>query len=50
MTEDDPPGLDFTPEGIRIMCSKPLPEESKIQMKMLIPERKAETDTALEEV
>ena len=34
----DESGLDFTPEGIRIMCSKPLPEESKIQMKMLIPD------------
>jgi len=34
----DESGLDFTPEGIRIMCSKPLPEESKIQIKMLIPD------------
>ncbi len=34
----DESGLDFTPEGVRIMCSKPLPEESKIQMKMLIPD------------
>jgi hypothetical protein len=34
----DESGLDFTPEGIKIMCSKPLPEESKIQMKMLIPD------------
>lgn len=32
-------GLDFSPEGIRIMCSKPLPEESKIEMKMLMPDR-----------
>ena len=35
----DESGLDFTPEGARIMCSKPLPEESKIQMKMLIPDQ-----------
>ena len=34
----DESGIDFTPEGVRIMCSKPLPEESKIQMKMLIPD------------
>jgi len=34
----DESGLDFTPEGVKIMCSKPLPEESKIQMKMLIPD------------
>jgi hypothetical protein len=34
----DESGLDFTPEGAKIMCSKPLPEESKIQMKMLIPD------------
>ena len=34
----DESGLDFSPEGIKIMCSKPLPEESKIQMKMLIPD------------
>jgi hypothetical protein len=34
----DEAGLDFTPEGAKIMCSKPLPEESKIQMKMLIPD------------
>ncbi len=34
----DESGIDFTPEGIKIMCSKPLPEESKIQMKMLIPD------------
>jgi len=31
-------GADFTPEGVKIMCSKPLPEKSKIQMKMLIPD------------
>jgi len=37
----DEAGLDFTPKGIKIMCSKPLPEESKIQMKMLIPDEKA---------
>jgi hypothetical protein len=34
----DESGLDFAPGGIKIMCSKPLPEESKIQMKMLIPD------------
>lgn len=34
----DESGLDFSPEGVKIMCSKPLPEESKIQMKMLIPD------------
>ena len=34
----DESGIDFTPDGIKIMCSKPLPEESKIQMKMLIPD------------
>jgi len=34
----DESGVDFSPEGINIMCSKPLPEESKIQMKMLIPD------------
>ena len=34
----DESGLDFSPEGMKIMCSKPLPEESKIQMKMLIPD------------
>jgi len=34
----DESGLDFHPEGAKIMCSKPLPEESKIQMKMLIPD------------
>ncbi len=37
----DESGLDFTPEGIKIMCSKPLPEESKIQMKMLIPDEES---------
>ena len=35
----DESGIDFTPEGIKIMCSKPLPEESKIHMKMLIPDK-----------
>lgn len=34
----DESGIDFSPDGIRIMCSKPLPEESKIQLKMLIPD------------
>lgn len=34
----DESGIDFTPEGVRIICSKPLPKESKIQMKMLIPD------------
>lgn len=34
----DESGLDFSPEGMKIMCSKPLPEESKLQMKMLIPD------------
>lgn len=35
----DESGLDFSPEGIKIMCSKTLPEESKLQMKMLIPDQ-----------
>ncbi|MDO8525444.1 MAG: hypothetical protein Q7S07_03045 [Candidatus Omnitrophota bacterium] len=35
----DETGIDFTPEGVKIMCSKRLPEESKIQMKMLIPDK-----------
>ena len=35
----DESGIDFTPDGIKIMCSKKLPEESKIQMKMLIPDK-----------
>lgn len=35
----DESGLDFSPEGIKIMCSKPLPKESRIQMKMLIPDK-----------
>ncbi len=34
----DESGLDFSPEGMKIICSKPLPKESKIQMKMLIPD------------
>jgi hypothetical protein len=35
----DESGLNFSPDGINIMCSKPLPAESRIQMKMLIPEK-----------
>lgn len=35
----DETGLDFTPQGLKIMCSKPLPKESKIQLKMLVPEK-----------
>lgn len=34
----DESGIDFSSQGLKIMCSKPLPIESKIQMKMLIPE------------
>jgi len=34
----DESGMDFSSKGLRMMCSKPLPVESKIQMKMLIPE------------
>lgn len=34
----DESGIDFTPDGIKIICSKALPKESKIQMKMLIPD------------
>ena len=34
----DESGIDFTPEGAKLICSKPLPKESKIQMKMLIPD------------
>jgi c-di-GMP-binding flagellar brake protein YcgR len=34
----DESGLEFSPAGLKIMCSKPLPPESKIQMKLLIPE------------
>lgn len=36
----DESGLDLSPAGIKIMCSKPLPEEAKIQMKMLVPDEK----------
>ena len=36
----DESGLDFTPEGVSIICSKTLPIESKIQIKMLIPDAK----------
>ncbi|MFH1847453.1 MAG: PilZ domain-containing protein [Candidatus Omnitrophota bacterium] len=36
----DESGLDFSTEGIKIMCSKALPAESKIQMKLLIPDQK----------
>jgi hypothetical protein len=34
----DETGLDFSPSGAKMMCSKPLPKESKIQMKMLLPD------------
>lgn len=34
----DESGIDFTPAGVKIMCSKSLPKESKIQMKMLVPD------------
>ena len=34
----DESGMDFSPAGLKIMCSKPLPPESKIQMKLLIPD------------
>ena len=34
----DESGIDFSPDGLKIMCSKPLPPESKIQMKLLIPD------------
>ena len=34
----DESGVDFTPEGVKMICSKPLPKESRIQMKMLIPD------------
>jgi len=37
----DESGIDFGPDGIKIMCSKPLPKESKIQMKMLIPDEES---------
>lgn len=34
----DESGIDFSPDGVKVMCSKSLPKESKIQMKMLIPD------------
>lgn len=34
----DESGIDFSPEGVKIICSKTLPKESRIQMKMLIPD------------
>ena len=34
----DESGIDFSPGGIRIMCSKSLPAESRVRMKMLIPD------------
>lgn len=34
----DESGVDLAPGGIKIMCSKPLPIESKIQMKMMLPD------------
>ena len=34
----DESGIDFSPSGIRIMCSKSLPAESRVRMKMLIPD------------
>jgi len=34
----DESGRDLSPEGVNIMCSKNLPEESRIQMKMMIPD------------
>ena len=34
----DESGLDFSPGGLKVICSKPLPEEAKIQMKLLIPD------------
>lgn len=34
----DESGLDFAPGGVKIMCSKSLPIESKIQMKMMLPD------------
>ncbi|MGB2879071.1 MAG: PilZ domain-containing protein, partial [Candidatus Omnitrophota bacterium] len=36
----DESGLDFTPDDVSIICSKTLPVESKIQIKMLIPDAK----------
>lgn len=37
----DESGVDFTPDGLKIMCSKPLPPESKLQMKLLIPDEES---------
>lgn len=37
----DESGVDFSPDGLKIMCSKPLPEESKVQMKLLIPDEES---------
>lgn len=37
----DESGVDFTPDGLKIICSKPLPPESKIQMKLLIPDEES---------
>ena len=37
----DESGIDFSPAGLKIMCSKPLPPESKIQMKLLIPDEES---------
>lgn len=34
----DESGMDFAPEGVKIICSKPLPREASIQMKILIPD------------
>ncbi|MBF0217433.1 MAG: PilZ domain-containing protein [Candidatus Omnitrophica bacterium] len=34
----DETGLEFSPEGATLICSKTLPEGSSVQMKMLIPE------------
>lgn len=34
----DESGINSSPEGASIICSKSLPEESKIQMKMMIPD------------
>jgi hypothetical protein len=35
----DESGVDFSPEGASIICSKPLPSEARIQMKMLFPDK-----------
>ena len=34
----DESGINFSPNGIGIICSKPLPTESKIQMNILMPD------------